>query len=89
MTPTAGRLRRLTHSSTPGLQTCFSSCSRRNDAQIRIRDAKDQIHNVPTEDIEEIVPARLSIMPTGLTEALSQDEFIDLLSFLAGLGRQQ
>lgn len=40
---------------------------------------------VPREEIEEIVPGRLSIMPQGLDRNLTPAEFRDLIAFLSSL----
>lgn len=57
------------------------------DQQITLRDASNRLHTVASDDIEEIVGSRVSIMPTGLTETLTRDELIDLVTYLSTLGR--
>jgi putative heme-binding domain-containing protein len=43
---------------------------------------------VPREEIEEIIPSRLSIMPQGLDRNLTPAEFRDLIAFLSALPSQ-
>ncbi len=38
--------------------------------------------DIPEADIEEMVPSKASLMPTGLLNALTRDEIRDLLSYL-------
>jgi len=38
--------------------------------------------DIPVKDIEEVIPSRTSLMPTGLLNALTKDEIRDLLSYL-------
>jgi hypothetical protein len=40
------------------------------------------------EDVEEIVPSDISMMPTDLGETLTRDELIDLVRYLSSLGMQ-
>ena len=54
--------------------------------QIRIRDAQNNLHAISTDDIEEIEPSKLSVMPSGLTEILTRDELVDLVRYLSTLG---
>jgi putative heme-binding domain-containing protein len=55
---------------------------------VSIRDAKDKLHTIPVEDVDEIEPSQLSVMPTGLTEILNRDELVDLVRYLSSLGRE-
>jgi putative heme-binding domain-containing protein len=50
--------------------------------QIRIGDASGNTTVLSRDDIDEINPAALSVMPDGLTEKLSDAQVRDLLSFL-------
>jgi putative heme-binding domain-containing protein len=54
--------------------------------QIRIRDAQNNLLAISTDDIEEIEPSKLSVMPSGLTEILTRDELVDLVRYLSTLG---
>ncbi|MCA9141809.1 MAG: c-type cytochrome [Planctomycetaceae bacterium] len=42
--------------------------------------------NVATGDIEEVQPSRVSMMPNGLLDTLSQEEILDLLAYLKSGG---
>lgn len=46
--------------------------------------AADKEVRIPREDIEEIRPGKVSIMPDGLDKQLSQQELADLIAFLKG-----
>jgi putative heme-binding domain-containing protein len=37
---------------------------------------------VPREEIEELTPSRVSVMPSGLDQQLSPQELADLIAFL-------
>ena len=54
---------------------------------VTIRDANNKLHTIPSDDIDDIDTSRLSVMPTGLTELLSEAELVDLVRYLASLGR--
>ena len=38
------------------------------------------------EDVDEIVPSKVSLMPTGLLDTLEVEEIKDLLAYLSGKG---
>jgi putative heme-binding domain-containing protein len=57
-----------------------------NALQLLTADRSETV--VPRDEIDEIVPSRLSIMPQGLDRNLTDEELRDLLAFLASLGRQ-
>ncbi len=38
---------------------------------------------IKEDRIEDVVPSRVSLMPSGLLDTLTQDEILDLLAFLA------
>ena len=42
--------------------------------------------NVATGDIEEVQTSRVSMMPNGLLDTLSQEEILDLLAYLKSGG---
>jgi putative heme-binding domain-containing protein len=44
---------------------------------------------VPRDEVDEIAPSRVSIMPQGLDRNLKPDELRDLLAFLAALKEQK
>jgi putative heme-binding domain-containing protein len=58
----------------------------RDESRVRIRDAQGQTLIIATADIEEEAPGT-SMMPTGLTKFLTHRELIDLMRFIAELGR--
>jgi putative heme-binding domain-containing protein len=58
----------------------------RDESRVRIRDAQGQTLIISTADIEEEAPGS-SMMPTGLTKFLTHRELIDLMRFIAELGR--
>jgi putative heme-binding domain-containing protein len=57
------------------------------DREVVIRDAADKAITIPLSNVQvkQIVPA--SLMPPGLTASLRRDEFVDLVRFMAELGR--
>lgn len=58
----------------------------RDESRVRIRDSQSKELLIPTADIEDEVEGR-SIMPNGLTKFLTHDELLDLVAFVAGLGK--
>ena len=48
----------------------------------RIIDSKGQILSFKDSDIEEMVPQRTSIMPKGLVDTMTLQEFRDLIAYL-------
>ena len=61
--------------------------SQRTKTHIRLRDAKDQELTIPLNDVDEVSPSKISMMPVGLTENLSKQELLDLLRYLSTLGQ--
>ena len=59
---------------------------RQTDSELVLRDAEDREVAIPTNAIEEQKVAG-SLMPAGLTEALTRPELIDLVRFLSQLGK--
>jgi hypothetical protein len=53
---------------------------------LNLRDATGRLITIPVEEIEEEAEGR-SLMPQGLTRLLTRDELLDLVKFLAELGR--
>lgn len=51
-----------------------------------IRNAEDKLISIPTQSIEQSKMGA-SIMPTGLTDSLNRQEFLDLVRFLSELGK--
>jgi putative heme-binding domain-containing protein len=59
---------------------------RQTDTELVLRNAEDQEVTVPLRVIEEQKTGG-SIMPSGLTDSLTQPELVDLVSFLSKLGK--
>lgn len=57
----------------------------RDDKSITLVDSMNRIHNINTANIDEQTQASVSLMPTGLADALSPQEFTDLLAYLETL----
>ena len=57
----------------------------RDAKQVRLRDAKGDLHELAVGQIEEMKPQRTSIMPEGLMKDLTLQEAADLLAFLESL----
>lgn len=58
----------------------------RNADRVNLRDATGRLITIPVEEIEEEAEGR-SLMPQGLTRLLTRDELLDLVKYLADLGR--
>jgi putative heme-binding domain-containing protein len=52
-----------------------------------LRTDQDKEVAIPKKDIEEQTPSKVSLMPEGLTDTLTRQELLDLVRFLAELGR--
>ena len=59
---------------------------RRTDSQLVLRDANDNLMNVPLDQIDDETPAA-SLMPVGLLDKLTRQELVDLVRFLSELGK--
>ena len=46
------------------------------------------LEQIKREDIEEIKPASVSMMPKGLLDTLHEDEVLDLMAFLLSRGNR-
>ncbi|MFM7034772.1 MAG: c-type cytochrome, partial [Planctomycetia bacterium] len=58
----------------------------RSDSELVLRDATGKTISIPTADIEaESIGS--SLMPAGLIDSLSREEFADLVRYLVGLGK--
>ena len=53
------------------------------DDHVTVLDAEGKYHDVKTADVDRKVKLAVSIMPEGLTQAITQDELVDLVEFLA------
>jgi putative heme-binding domain-containing protein len=58
----------------------------RDDTRVRMRDVQGDLVIIPTEDIDFEAEGR-SMMPEGLTKFLARDELLDLIRFVAELGK--
>lgn len=56
-----------------------------SDEVVVLVDASNKRRSVPTSDIETRTEARVSLMPTGLADLLSPQEFTDLITYLETL----
>ena len=57
----------------------------KDDREIVLKDAKNKITRLPTEDIEEMVAQQQSMMPDLLLRDMTQEQVADLLAFLGSL----
>lgn len=57
--------------------------------EVTIRDATGRDIRVAKDDIEELTPSKLSIMPEDAVAQLTFDQFIDLLAFLKSRPQQE
>jgi putative membrane-bound dehydrogenase-like protein len=55
------------------------------DRAITVVDSQIQKHSIAKTDIDEMQKHRSSTMPDGLEKRLTEDEFVDLISFLVNL----
>jgi putative heme-binding domain-containing protein len=58
---------------------------RESGDEIELRDAQGRATVLPRKDIEERARGKVSIMPTGLVDALSTGDFASLLAYLESL----
>ncbi|QDU80280.1 hypothetical protein Pla110_20060 [Polystyrenella longa] len=59
---------------------------RETDSDVILRNADDNEFSVPLDSVDEEFQGK-SMMPTGLTDSLTEAEFVDLVKFLSDLGR--
>ncbi len=59
---------------------------RQTDKELVLRDAEDREVTIPLDAVEEQKPAG-SLMPAGLTDAVTRADLIDLVRFLSELGK--
>ena len=57
---------------------------RQEEGQLVIGTAKAEEVRIDPKEVEKMVPATISIMPTGIDEALGPDKLRDLMTFLVG-----
>jgi putative heme-binding domain-containing protein len=53
--------------------------------EVRIKDDKGIVHSITADSIEEKKKLELSLMPADLHELLTEQELVDLVSYLATL----
>ena len=58
------------------------------DKALVLRNDQDQEVTIPLKDVEEQSPSKVSLMPDGLTDTLTRGELVDLVSYLAALGKR-
>ncbi len=56
--------------------------TRKSDGSLIVKDSDLREHVVAEEDIEEILPSKVSMMPSGLFDSLSAEEIRDLFAFM-------
>ncbi len=56
---------------------------RQDERLLMLKDAEAQVHTVPMEEVDELLPARNSLMPEGLLDGLDDQELRDLFAFLS------
>jgi putative heme-binding domain-containing protein len=59
------------------------------EASVTLVDNEARKHTIARDDIEAIRKVPTSAMPDGLEKKLSEDEFVDLVSFLASLTQKR
>jgi len=68
--------------SEPEGATRLGLVEKRGPAAIELIDPAGHRHRIPRDDIESIVPVRTSLMPMGLDQTMTKEEFRDLVAFL-------
>ena len=63
------------------------SIASENQNVVVIRNSVGTISRVPKESIAKRETSPVSMMPSGLVSSLREDEFIDLMSYLSSLGK--
>ena len=63
------------------------SVSSENQNVVVIRNSLGTTSRVPKQSIAKRETSPVSMMPSGLTASLREDEFIDLMSYLSSLGK--
>ena len=70
---------------TDGRQLTGVLLRRNSQNNITLADAQGRIHQVSGKDVDELLPMKKSLMPDGLPERMTEQEFRDLLAFLQSL----
>ena len=63
-------------------KTFIGMVSQRSDQSVDIRDAKNQVSTVKESEIDQILPSKISIMPSGLLDDLTLEEIGDMMAFM-------
>ncbi len=69
-------------------QAYAGAIARESSDEIVIRDATGKENRIPKNEVVSNVVSPVSLMPPGLTAALREDEFVDLIRFLSELGKE-
>jgi putative heme-binding domain-containing protein len=59
--------------------------TQKDDKEVILRDAQDQVHHIPTENIEQLVPQQQSLMPDLLVREMTAQQVADLMAYLGSL----
>lgn len=62
--------------------------AREDNNELVVRDATGKENRIPKAEIASNNISPVSLMPPGLTASLREDEFVDLVAFLAELGKE-
>jgi putative heme-binding domain-containing protein len=60
---------------------------RQTKTALVLRNDQDREITIPLRDVESEAPSKVSLMPDGLTDTLTRGELVDLVAFLAALGK--
>jgi putative heme-binding domain-containing protein len=74
-----------TISTTDGRVLTGMVVSENGGGDLELGDQQGNIVRIPRKDIEERVPAQVSVMPQNLHQRMTRQDFLDLLSFLESL----
>jgi putative membrane-bound dehydrogenase-like protein len=55
---------------------------RETERDVTIGDREGKLHEIPLDDIDELIVQQVSTMPEGLEKRLTEREFIDLIAYL-------
>ncbi|MEI6528034.1 MAG: hypothetical protein WCP62_18550, partial [Planctomycetota bacterium] len=62
--------------------TVLTGVLREQGGKLLLGDAQGRTQQISREEIEQMVPSKLSVMPTGLLDKLSESQVRDLMSYL-------
>jgi putative heme-binding domain-containing protein len=62
--------------------------SRQGNGSLTVRDSDLNEHFVSEEDIEEVLPSKVSLMPSGLLDSLTAEEIRDMFAYMGFLPLQ-